>query len=471
MEVHMEKEEFFRKIFNKDSEKEAPGAENEMVPPLLALSASEYLEILKAYKEYVPPSVKEMFMISTFGRSAEDLASVVLRFPAYNHLILQKAVFNVLDGWRMVRGFKPGPGNTRLPMDHMPLDVDYGVKEDSIREGMVLLEGPEKEGGINKLIVSFRYIDSIDEENLSTEAVLTAEKEQKPWLDGLAKRIKEWMEENNYLRGKKIKPDATFLDTQRRYTWDDLVLPPHTKKDLQDTIRYYFELKERLRANGLPLKRGIICHGQPGTGKTLLGRVIASEVNATFIWVTPADVRYPSHVREIFRMARELAPTILFFEDIDMYATHRLANITNGVLGEFLAELDGFMENEDMLVIATTNDIKAVEPAIKDRPSRFDNVVRFPCMGRDERVAMLEILIKDFPTEGKKEDIIREAALGLPDITGAKLKEFFISAVKLAISTGEVDEKGRAILSSVIFRETQKKIELNRERLMGFTGK
>jgi len=466
----MDKEKILRKIFHKDTDEERPRTENETPPPLLTLSASEYIEVLKAYKEYSPPSVRERFMRDVLGVDAEDLVSVVLKFPAYKHLLLQRAVFSVLKGWRVVRGFKPGPGNTRLPMDHMPFDVDYGVKEDSIKDGTILLQDAEKHWHTSKIVVSFRHIDSIDDESLSTEAVITAEKEQKPWLDILTRQIKEWMDKNNYLKGKKIKPDATFLPTGVQYSWDDLILPPDTRKDLQDTLRYYFEMRESLRANGLPLRRGIICHGPPGTGKTLLGKVIASVVDATFIWVTPADVKYPSHVREIFRMARELAPTVLFFEDIDMYATHRLAGITNGVLGEFLAEMDGFVENEDILVIATTNDIKAVEPAIKDRPSRFDSVITFPPMDLEMREKMLGRLIRGFITEGDRGGLVREVAEGLSDMTGAELKEFFISAVKLAIARGELDDRGRAILSTGIFREAGEKIKLNQKRIMGFVG-
>jgi SpoVK/Ycf46/Vps4 family AAA+-type ATPase len=132
--------------------------------------------------------------------------------------------------------------------------------------------------------------------------------------------------------------------------------------------------------------------------------------------------------------------------------------------------MDGFVENEDLLVIATTNDLKAVEPAIKDRPSRFDSVINFPPMDHEMREKMLNRLIRDFPTTESRSDLIKKVSQGLSEMTGAELKEYFISAVKLAITKDEVNESGRAILSAEIFREAWEKIRLNRKMIMGFVG-
>jgi len=89
-------------------------------------------------------------------------------------------------------------------------------------------------------------------------------------------------------------------------------------------------------------------------------------------------------------------------------------------------------------------------------------------MDLEMREKMLGRLIRGFITEGDRGGLVREVAESLSDMTGAELKEFFISAVKLAIARGELDDRGRAILSTGIFREAGEKIKLNQKKIMGF---
>lgn len=164
-----------------------------------------------------------------------------------------------------------------------------------------------------------------------------------------------------------------------------------------------FDRSEAFRLNGVPLKRGIILHGAPGTGKTLLGKVLASLKLATFVYVTAADMSGLEGVRSIFDLARRLAPTILFFEDIDLFTDDRSSYCSKAMLGEILAQLDGFETNDGLIFIATTNDLAAIDPAIRERPSRFDVVIHIEL---PSRFARREILARNLPSTSADDTLL-----------------------------------------------------------------
>ena len=130
----------------------------------------------------------------------------------------------------------------------------------------------------------------------------------------------------------------------------------------------------------------MLVHGRPGCGKTLLGKVLCSQVDATFIAAKPGDLGCTDDIVHTFVMARELAPAVLFLEDIDLFGGHRGRHqLSDMLLGELMNQLDGIEENDGLLVVATTNDLGAVEPALKERPSRFDVVVGVPEVSTEVR--------------------------------------------------------------------------------------
>ncbi|MBI3583130.1 MAG: AAA family ATPase [Nitrospinae bacterium] len=168
-------------------------------------------------------------------------------------------------------------------------------------------------------------------------------------------------------------------------------------------------------------------------------------------------------------MARELSPAIVFFEDLDLYASTRGYDSSNdNTLGEILVQIDGFIENNDIFIIATTNDIAAIEPALKDRPSRFDYIVEFKPLNEKLRAKMLSHMMKGYQIKGDHLILGKEVAKLSDKMTGAELNEFFISAVKMTIEKRSIDEEKRVILSYDIFMETKEKIGINNKRLIGF---
>ena len=330
-----------------------------------------------------------------------------------------------------------------------------------------MFAGPEDQRLVVK--IETNYYEHI--EAAAPEVFLTSERKNKAWLEDLCMRIDDWILKNNYFRGKKIKPDGKFLDIKKGdYSWDDIILDQTVKDEVNRNVRDYFELREIYQKNNLPAKRGMICFGQPGTGKTLLGKVLASQIESTFIWVSSSDVSGARSVSSIFQMARELSPTILFFEDLDLFASIRNYNDNTKVLGELLVQMDGFIENNDLFIIATTNDIKAIEPAMKDRPSRFDSLIEFRPFDEQLRFRMMGHLLRDRKIIKGESPVIlaREVARLTDEISGAEMKEFFTAALKLAVENKCIDENDRVILSYEIFKKTREKMGAGQRRLAGF---
>lgn len=164
------------------------------------------------------------------------------------------------------------------------------------------------------------------------------------------------------LGGRSILPDGRLVGGERRYDWSDVFLDAETEK----TVRFHVQrllasTADALRRLGVrpPIRLGaqqrggLILAGAPGTGKTLIGKVLASVVERSFIWVTPAHLADARGVSELFGLVRLLAPVVLFVEDLDVLAEERGRNGGNVILGEIMNQLDGCHGDADVFAIAT----------------------------------------------------------------------------------------------------------------------
>ncbi|MBI3583129.1 MAG: ATP-binding protein [Nitrospinae bacterium] len=298
----MEKGQF---ILNKESILFSPeamkGKSEDLNNPtlLFTLPSDKFLTILKEVKEHKSLGNKEKFLKEVFNLPLDELVTISRGISYYKLLLFQKALFSILNNWKITKKVKIDKYEEQIsPVEYTAFEIEYGIKEDAIEEGTILLISPDNK----KLVVEFmEYGMEIDKK--IPMAKLTCEKDRKVWLEGLIREIDDWMLKNSYFKGKKIKPDGTFLDIKKgKYSWDDIILDETIKNEIKRNITDYFELKEIYNKNNLPSKRGILCYGMPGTGKTLLGKVLASQVDSTFIWVTASNVPNASNVFELFRV-------------------------------------------------------------------------------------------------------------------------------------------------------------------------
>jgi len=170
---------------------------------------------------------------------------------------------------------------------------------------------------------------------------------------------------------------------------ESLILPDEVWGELNVFLAAATSRRDLMRRLGLGTNRGMLVAGPPGVGKTHLVRVIASELGSRFTTIL-ADANSMRHmIAELYAASETFGPTLVVLDDIDLVLGHRDSNGDNGALADFLATLDGVLEREDILTIATTNDPKALDPAAQ-RSSRFDMVVTLPLPDEASRARILE---------------------------------------------------------------------------------
>src|SRR5436305_4446103 len=162
------------------------------------------------------------------------------------------------------------------------------------------------------------------------------------------------------------------------------------------------EIFEKL---GIEAPKGILLHGPPGTGKTLLAKAVASESNAHFISISGPEVmskfygESEARLREIFKEAKEKAPSIIFIDEIDSIAPKReevTGEVERRVVSQLLSVMDGLQSRGKVVVIGATNRINSIDPALR-RPGRFDREIEIGVPDRDGRLEILQIHTRGMP--------------------------------------------------------------------------
>ncbi len=189
--------------------------------------------------------------------------------------------------------------------------------------------------------------------------------------------------------------------------WEDIGDLERVKQELREAVEWPLKYPDVFKRLGIKPPRGILLYGPPGTGKTLLAKAVANESEANFISVKGPEVlskwvgESEKAVREIFRKARQAAPCIIFFDEIESVVARKdVIDDSSGVAGrvtsQILAEMDGIEELSDVLVIGATNRPDLLDPAIL-RPGRFDRLIYVPPPDERSRYQILKIYTRGMP--------------------------------------------------------------------------
>jgi cell division protease FtsH len=257
-------------------------------------------------------------------------------------------------------------------------------------------------------------------------------------------------------------------------TFKDVAGMENGKLELKETVEF-LRNPEHFRKLGAKVPRGVLLIGPPGTGKTLLARAIAGEAEVPFYSISASEFIEmfvgvgASRVRDMFLKAKAAQPSIIFIDEIDAVGRTRGAGLGGGhdereqTLNQLLSELDGFDQNEEVIVIAATNRPDVLDPALL-RPGRFDRHVVIDKPGVKDRKAILEVHVKNKILSDTID--LENIAKGTPGMSGADLENLANEAALIAtrknkdkIEMDDFDEARDKIFMGTVRDETISELE------------
>lgn len=326
-------------------------------------------------------------------------------------------------------------GGEELPPKYEIIQLTPEKSNDFLVQGMEFRCGPER-----KFVVGFEPYWGALEVTFYT----SNEDHHKQFARETIDKAWDWSRKNNFLKGQAFSLTGGFLDKTDE-TWEGLFLPDRNKAPVCRAVSAINE--KRAKAPN----RGMILAGPPGTGKTLSARIMRNQAMATFIWVAARDFWHAGTFGGItgaFDLAKELAPSIVCFEDVDSWIG------SYGSEDLLKSEMDGMGRSSGVLTLLTTNFPERIPDALIDRPGRFHDVLMFDLPDLKSRLAMLAAWIPDAPERDR-----RKAADRTNGYSGAHIYE-------LAQYAKTIHEEGEASLGESLIKAVEK-IEEQRELING----
>ena len=246
-----------------------------------------------------------------------------------------------------------------------------------------------------------------------------------------------------------------------------------------DEIKQFLVAPEKYQAVGAKIPKGVLLYGPPGTGKTLLARAVAGEANVPFYSISGSDFVEmfvgvgASRVRDLFSTAKENAPAIIFIDEIDAVGRHRGAGMGGGhgereqTLNQMLVEMDGFDENQNVILIAATNRVDILDPALL-RPGRFDRQIAVEAPDLKGRLHILTVHAKGKPLAHDVDlEAVARRTIGM---SGADLANVLNEAALLTARSGNQIIDNRALDEAIdrvsMGPQRYSKVMTERERQM-----
>lgn len=289
-----------------------------------------------------------------------------------------------------------------------------------------------------------------DLEALAREAAMTSLRKILPEIDFELSEIPyellmslEITMENFMSAMKEVEPSAireVFVEVPD-VKWEDVGGLDEIKEALKETVEWPLKYADLFKKLDTKPPKGIILHGKPGTGKTYLAKALASESGVNFISVKGPQIlsRYIGEsekgVRELFRLAKQASPCILFLDEIDSLTPRRTADssgsgVIERVIGQFLTEMDGIEDLNGVIVLAATNRIDLIDPALL-RSGRFDLIFELPLPDEKTREKIFHIHTRNKPL-GKKVNL-KKLSINTEGLTGSDIEFICRKAAMLCI--------------------------------------
>jgi len=299
-------------------------------------------------------------------------------------------------------------------------EIEIGVPDESGRKEILQIHtrGMPLSDDVNlgRLAEETHGFVGADIESLTKEAAMKALRRYLPEIDLDEEDIPPSLIDRMIIKRddfsgalNEVSPSAMreVLVELPKISWDDVGGLPSAKKEVQESVEWPLNKPEKFQRMGIEPPSGVLLYGPPGTGKTLMAKAVANETDANFIsvrgpqllskWVGESE----KAIRQTFRKARQVAPTVIFFDELDSLAPGRGggdvgSNVSERVVNQLLTELDGLEENGEVMVIGATNRPDMIDPALI-RSGRFDRLVLVGEPGTEGREQILKIHTESMP--------------------------------------------------------------------------
>lgn len=249
---------------------------------------------------------------------------------------------------------------------------------------------------------------------------------------------------------KVVRPSALreVLVESPNVSWNQVGGLQDIKQELIEAVEWPLKHPQAFKRLGVKPPKGVLLYGAPGTGKTLLAKAVATESEANFISVKGPELlskwvgESEKAVREIFKKARQTAPTIIFFDELDSLASKRSASednkVSERVINQLLTEIDGLEGLQDIVIIGATNRPDMIDTALL-RPGRFDRILLTPVPTKKSRKAIFDVHLKGMPVKNVTSEKLAEKTEGYvgADIE-AVCREAAIMALREDIKTKDI---------------------------------
>jgi len=289
---------------------------------------------------------------------------------------------------------------------YVDVHTDYDKRENLIMRGQLLIEKDDA-----------HFVVTVDAfPRYPATVQVQGPEEQKDKIEAFVHGVMDITEKENFYRGKKIEfaGRIRFLNVTGK-SWHGIILDRATKREVKANTIEFLRRGKRWHGFGIPQKRGVLLAGEPGTGKTLICKALMAEADGiTCVTTSAYQLSADEYITELYEMAQDLSPCIVFIEDIDLIGLNREEyHYQHGpALLSLLNVLDGVEEKHEIVTVATTNNWEALDRAISQRPSRFDRVIKLSLPSLEERRELVSLLCQKIPVDVPTQDYISSKAEG-----------------------------------------------------------
>jgi cell division protease FtsH len=350
------------------------------------------------------------------GKGARSVQAGVV--PGYYGSLLIWALKRVIEaeGWEIIKTL----GYHTSQPTFIDVQTDYQKNENLLQDGQMLL----KKGEL-RLIVTVSCTGA-----MSNSVLVEGNKADEQSVKDFTEAIEKYAAEHNFYRGKRIEFSGilALLDVEAML-WDSIVLDEEIKDEIRANTVDFLRKCPQLEKYGIPTRRGIVLAGEPGTGKTIICRALMSQAeNISCITANAYLLTEPFYISQLYELAADLSPCIVFIEDVDFIGQDRFMHgfHVGAPLLALLNEMDGIEKQKQIVTVATTNGLETLDKALCERPSRFDRVIKLNRPTGVERSQIVGSLCARIPLAEEIQNYIARRTDGF---TPAQLQEVVFGLV------------------------------------------